>query len=231
MPAECFPPWPLVRAGVLHHFLSTSIQHPLTRRLQKDWLSSTAIRPWTGARLLPGSREQPGTRMVPTLTRDVGHHLRPNAVRFGAGWCVPDRPGGNCYQPGAINGAGTGKRGSWRACANAHIEHRSQHPSTGYSLDMTRTFVNTIPGRYQSEAFGYGWSFLGDDSVTTDPTTGTVYIQQDGVQRVFTLQPDGTYQGAAGDAATLTLNRTSASGSSWPGGHWIVHAPGNGWQC
>ena len=79
-------------------------------------------------------------------------------------------------------------------------------PGPGLSLSLSRTFVNTIPGRYQQGSFGYGWSFIGDETATTDPVTGSVYIEQGGSQRIFTLTGTNTYQGVGGDTATLTLD-------------------------
>ncbi len=77
-------------------------------------------------------------------------------------------------------------------------------PAPGLSLSLTRTFASSISGRYQLGAFGYGWSFAGDAYALTDPATNDVFIEQGGTARVFTQQPDGTYQGTLADAATLT---------------------------
>ena len=77
-------------------------------------------------------------------------------------------------------------------------------PAPGLSLALERSFNSTIPGRYQLGSFGYGWSFLGDDSATTDPTTGDVYIQQGGTVREFDLV-NGAYQSSPGDTDTLSL--------------------------
>ena len=70
---------------------------------------------------------------------------------------------------------------------------------------MTRTFDNSIIGRYQLGSFGYGWSFQWDDYAVTDSVTGDVIIQQNGTPRVFTPQGDGTYRGTLADAATLSM--------------------------
>ncbi len=82
-------------------------------------------------------------------------------------------------------------------------------PAPGLSLSLTRTFVNSIPGRYQLGSFGYGWSFLGDDSAsldtTTDATAGDVFINQGGAMRAFTPVGLNTFQGGPGDPATLVL--------------------------
>ena len=78
-------------------------------------------------------------------------------------------------------------------------------PAPGLPLSLNRAFNNSIPGRYQLGSFGYGWSFLGDESVTADPTTGDAYIQQGGSVRVFVSTGQGLYQGAPGDTGKLTL--------------------------
>ena len=84
--------------------------------------------------------------------------------------------------------------------------------TTGVPLDLTRSYLSTIPGRYQLGSFGYGWTFVGDDSVTTEMAQGQtsgppalVTVQESGVDRVFTLQLNGSYQGDPGDPATLTI--------------------------
>jgi YD repeat-containing protein len=82
-------------------------------------------------------------------------------------------------------------------------------PAPGLSLSLNRAFNNSIPGRYQLGSFAYGWSFLGDESVTADTTTGDVYMQQGGAVRVFVSLGQNLYQGAPGDTGKLVL----ASGS------------------
>jgi RHS repeat-associated protein len=78
-------------------------------------------------------------------------------------------------------------------------------PAPGLALSLNRAFNNSIPGRYQLGSFGYGWSFLGDESVTADTTTGDVYIQQGGTVRVFVSLGQNLYQGAPGDTGKLVL--------------------------
>ena len=87
-------------------------------------------------------------------------------------------------------------------------------PAPGLSLTLERSFNSTIPGRYQLGSFGYGWSFLGDDSATTDPTTGDVYIQQGGTVREFDLV-NGAYQSSPGDTDTLSLPNGYYCGGGW----------------
>ncbi len=78
-------------------------------------------------------------------------------------------------------------------------------PVPGLSLDLTRTYVQSISGRYQLGAFGRGWTFQGDDSASIDATSGDVTILEGGATRTFTKQSNGSYAGEPGDAATLTI--------------------------
>ena len=76
-------------------------------------------------------------------------------------------------------------------------------PSPGLPLDFSRSFLQSLSGRYQPGALGRGWTFTGDMSAVTD-ARGNVTILADGAPRGFTLQPDGSYVGDPGDFATLT---------------------------
>jgi RHS repeat-associated protein len=61
-----------------------------------------------------------------------------------------------------------------------------------------------IDQRYFLGAFGRGWPDPTDVKAVTD-SSGDVTIEYSGQVRTFTLESNGTYQGAPGDAATLTL--------------------------
>jgi RHS repeat-associated protein len=77
-------------------------------------------------------------------------------------------------------------------------------PTPGLPLNITRTYVQSIAGRYQSGDFGYGWTFLGDDNVTVD-SKGDLIVQQQGSDTIFTKLTNGTYQAPPGDSDTLTI--------------------------
>ena len=88
-------------------------------------------------------------------------------------------------------------------------------PAPGPALSLTRTFDNSIIGRYQLGAFGYGWSFLWDDYAVKDSASGDVIIQQGGTPRIFAPQADGTYRGTLADSAALTI----------VGGNYVLREP------
>ena len=76
----------------------------------------------------------------------------------------------------------------------------------GLPLAFSRTFLQTLTGRYALGPLGRGWTELWDISLSTD-SAGNVDIQESGVDRIFSLQADGTYEGSAGDYATLTQDQ------------------------
>ena len=76
--------------------------------------------------------------------------------------------------------------------------------SSPLSLSLSRYYNATLLGRDAAGEFGAGWTSNYDVTATTD-ASGNVYIQSPGVLHVFTLQADGTYAAAPGDAATLTV--------------------------
>ena len=78
-------------------------------------------------------------------------------------------------------------------------------PTAGLPLSLIRYANQSIAGRYQIGDFGYGWTFLGDDSAATDAATGNILIRQGSLVRTFTKQTNGIYDGAPGDAATLVI--------------------------
>jgi RHS repeat-associated protein len=75
----------------------------------------------------------------------------------------------------------------------------------GPPLDMTRSFAFSISGRYHIGLFGRGWSTAWDIDATTD-SQGNVIIETPTRRRTFALQPNGTFLGAPGDFATLTVD-------------------------
>ena len=77
-------------------------------------------------------------------------------------------------------------------------------PAPGLPLTFGRVFVQSIAGRYQLGPFGRGWADTWDMTATADES-GNVTIQGAGSLQFFTLEPDGSYQAAAGDYNTLSL--------------------------
>jgi RHS repeat-associated protein len=76
-------------------------------------------------------------------------------------------------------------------------------PAAGLPLQFARSFLQSISGRYQPSALGRGWTMPYDITATAD-TQGNVTITTPQSMRVFTLESDGSYQGAAGDTGVLT---------------------------
>ncbi len=74
----------------------------------------------------------------------------------------------------------------------------------GLSLDFGRVNLQDIQGRYRLGPLGRGWAHTWENSLSVDDL-GNVYIESGGLNRLFTLQANGTYRGAPGDAAKLTL--------------------------
>ncbi len=77
-------------------------------------------------------------------------------------------------------------------------------PEPGLSLTFSRTFVQSIAGRYRLGSLGRGWVSNWDMSATTDPSNGAVFIQVGTTSDMFVPQKDGTYQGAGSGQGTLT---------------------------
>ena len=76
----------------------------------------------------------------------------------------------------------------------------------GLPLVFSRTFLQTLSGRYSLGPLGRGWTEPWDISLSTD-AAGNVDIQASGGHRIFLVQADGTYEGSAGDYATLTRDQ------------------------
>jgi RHS repeat-associated protein len=74
----------------------------------------------------------------------------------------------------------------------------------GLSLSFTRTFYNGLFDRYQQGSLGLGWSSNWDLSLSVD-AQGNVTVFENGAQRFFTKQSDGSYAGLPGDYGKLTL--------------------------
>jgi RHS repeat-associated protein len=77
-------------------------------------------------------------------------------------------------------------------------------PEPGLPLAFSRTFVQSISGRYHLGSPGRGWVSNWDVSTFTDAGTGNVVVQEGALSRVFIPQKDGSYQGTGTDRATLT---------------------------
>jgi RHS repeat-associated protein len=74
-------------------------------------------------------------------------------------------------------------------------------PLISFELQKADDF-GAISQRYALGAFGRGWPDPTDIKLTTD-SFGDVTIEYSGQVRTFTLESNGTYQGAPGDSATL----------------------------
>jgi YD repeat-containing protein len=78
------------------------------------------------------------------------------------------------------------------------------YPEPGLNLTFVRQFQQSIGGRFTMGSFGLGWTDNWHISASID-ALGNVSIADAGAIRYFLRQPDGTYQGAMGDLATLSL--------------------------
>ncbi len=76
-----------------------------------------------------------------------------------------------------------------------------------FELEKADDF-GTIEQNYFLGAFGRGWPDPTDTKAVTD-SSGNVTIEYSGQVEPFTLEPNGSYQGAPGDASTLTLQNSS----------------------
>lgn len=79
----------------------------------------------------------------------------------------------------------------------------------GLPLLFGRSRMETIAGRYQLGRLGRGWTDNFDASIKEsphheDPNASLVTISAGGRMRFFASEPDGSYQGATGEFATLT---------------------------
>ncbi|MBE9160631.1 putative Ig domain-containing protein [Nodosilinea sp. LEGE 06152] len=76
----------------------------------------------------------------------------------------------------------------------------------GIALAFGRVFQQSLVERYTLSSLGRGWTHQWDTSLTADADSN-VTIQTASGQRVFTRQADGTYVGATGDFASLTVDQ------------------------
>ena len=100
-------------------------------------------------------------------------------------------------------------------------------PAPGMDLTFVQSFQQPISGRYTTGILGFGWTTNWDISATT-MTNGDVAIDEDGISRYFSLQPNGSYAPEAGDAGddadlpaaapTSSLSPTARPTSSTPTG-------------
>jgi RHS repeat-associated protein len=78
-------------------------------------------------------------------------------------------------------------------------------PAPGLTLQFARTFLgSSIAGRYRLGRLGRGWVDALDISAAVDTATQNVTIQQGVLNRLFSRNPDGTYNAQPGDSGKLT---------------------------
>jgi RHS repeat-associated protein len=77
-------------------------------------------------------------------------------------------------------------------------------PAPGSPLTFTRQFQQSLIGRYTVGHFGRGWTDDWQYALTVD-AQGNVSIQANGVSRFFAKQTNGSFVGANGDPASLSL--------------------------
>lgn len=78
-------------------------------------------------------------------------------------------------------------------------------PGPNLDLSFGRALAQDLAGRYRLGPLGRGWAHNWEIAIQAD-ANGNVILQKAGGFRSFVKQRDGSYQGAPGDAATLTLN-------------------------
>ncbi len=81
-------------------------------------------------------------------------------------------------------------------------------PAPGLSLTFVRQFQQSISGRFTIGPFGRGWTDNWQISTTTD-AQGNVEVEDGGIVRFFAKQANGSYLGAGGDLATLSLTNSA----------------------
>jgi RHS repeat-associated protein len=77
-------------------------------------------------------------------------------------------------------------------------------PAPGLSLDFSRSFYQSISGRYRLGTLGPGWVSNWDITATTE-ANGDVLIEDAGIARTFTHQADGSFVGSPGDHGVLVM--------------------------
>jgi RHS repeat-associated protein len=77
-------------------------------------------------------------------------------------------------------------------------------PAPGQDLVMTRYFDGSLIGRNQQGSLGWGWNTFWDMRADTDAAGNVNIITMEGM-RAFLRQDDGSYLGAGGERASLTL--------------------------
>jgi RHS repeat-associated protein len=75
----------------------------------------------------------------------------------------------------------------------------------GMALTFSRSFQQSISGRYTQGILGYGWTTNWDISAST-LASGYAVIDMSGVSLFYLAQPDGSYVPEAGDHSVLTLS-------------------------
>ena len=79
-------------------------------------------------------------------------------------------------------------------------------PAPGMDLTFVQSYQQPISGRYTQGILGFGWTTNWNISATA-MTNGDVSIDEDGISRYFSLQPNGSYAPEAGDqGSTLTVS-------------------------
>ena len=78
--------------------------------------------------------------------------------------------------------------------------------ATGLSLGVSRVYMNNISSRFQTGAFGYGWTHNWDVKLSFRDD-GTVVYEAAGEQRIYQPSYQGGYINASGDHAELKKNR------------------------
>ncbi len=72
------------------------------------------------------------------------------------------------------------------------------------SLDFARVHLQSLAGRYRLGPLGYSWVHNWENRIAID-SDGNVAIERGGFVHYFTRQPNGSFQGEAGEVGTLTL--------------------------
>jgi RHS repeat-associated protein len=73
----------------------------------------------------------------------------------------------------------------------------------GMPITFQRQFMDPISGRYQPGMLGLGWTTNWDISLATD-SSGNITVHDQGFERDFAKQPDGSFQSQTNDHGTLT---------------------------
>ena len=108
----------------------------------------------------------------------------------------------------------------------AQLGDRTNDVSQLLSFELQQSSdYQAITQRYSTGSLGRGQTFLGDLQLTTD-AEGNITIQNGLAQRIFTIQPDGSYQAESSDNGILVAVGSGYQLTEQPGTISVFNAEG-----